>query len=83
MQRKRTLKCKVNQKRFTVIRVNGDALDTHAGRSFEEALALAAPDRGSRIDVFATCASDAGAARLPAVYKKGQLVRSFVAKGGR
>lgn len=66
-----------------MLRVNGDATDTHAARSFQQALELAQPDRGARVDVFAVCASDAGAARLPGVYRRrGQLLRTFRAKRG-
>jgi hypothetical protein len=81
---RRTLRCDVNERRFTVIRIDGDPYDTHAGRSFESAWKLAIPDRGARVDVFAVCASDAGAARLPSAYtKRGQLLRTFRFKGGR
>jgi hypothetical protein len=84
MQRKRTLKCNVGEKRWTVVRVRGDAYDTTAGRSFEEAMRVAIPNRGDRVDVFAVCAGDAGAARLPSAYgKRGQLVKSFKYRGGR
>lgn len=71
---RRSIQCKVNEKRFTVIRVNGDSSDTHAGRSFQSALESAMPDRGSLIEVFATCATDAGAARIK---RGGQLLRKF------
>jgi hypothetical protein len=64
MARKHPLKCTVGTKRFTVIRVNGDDKDTHAGRNFEAALRAAQPDRGSKLDVFVTCARDAGEARI-------------------
>jgi hypothetical protein len=81
-KRKRLIKCSASEQRFTVLRVNGDAYDTHAGRSFEQALASAMPDRGARIDVFRTCARDAGAARLPSTYKSnGVLVKTFRYKG--
>jgi len=57
--------------------VNGDDYGTHAARSFERAKRLANPDRGSRLDVFVTCARDAGEARLPSNYaKRGRRVRS-------
>jgi hypothetical protein len=79
---KRPIKCNTADQRYTVVRVNGDAHDTHAGRSFEAAMRSAQPDRGAKIDVFRTCASDAGAARLPSNYRsKGVLVRSFSYKG--
>ncbi len=69
-------------KRFTVLRINGDDYDTHAARSFQAAMESALPDRGSRIDVIQTYATDAGAARLPSTYaKNGRLVRSFIYKG--
>lgn len=74
----RKVKCLIGEKRFTVLRVNGDPYDTHAGRSFEQALRTASPDRGARIDVFSVCADDSGSARLPSTYKKrGALVKSF------
>lgn len=77
-QRKvRGLSCKVGEKRFNVVRVNGDSSDTHAGRSFQQAMASAQPDRGSKVDVFIVCARDAGAARL----KRGVMTRSFRYKG--
>lgn len=80
---KRTIKCRPGEQRITVIRVNGDPYDTHAGRSFEQALRLANPDRGARLDVFAVCGSDVGAARLPSVYaKRGQLLRTMRYKRG-
>lgn len=71
------LSCKVGEKRFTVVRVNSDPHDTHAGRSFEQAMASAQPDRGAKIDVYVTCAKDAGAARL----RHRKLTRSFRYKG--
>ena len=72
----RKVKCKQGERRFTVIQVNGDAYDTHAGRSFESALRLANPDRGAQLTVRSVCATDAGAARLPSVYRK----RGYVTK---
>jgi hypothetical protein len=78
MARKHPLKCLPGEKRFTVLRVNGDNHDTHAGRSFEAALRSAQPDRGSKVDVFVTCAYNAGDARLQ--FRKGKLVKSFRAK---
>ncbi len=81
MQRRRRIKCHRNMKRFTVVVVNGNPTDSYAGRSFEAAFENAMPDRGSHVDVYQTCATDAGAARLPSVYKAdGQLVRSFRTK---
>ena len=80
---KRTIRCKPGEQRFTVLRVNGDNYDTHAGRSFEAARRAAQPDRGAKIDVFAVCAMDPGEARMPAVYKnrgQGQLLRTFRVK---
>jgi hypothetical protein len=83
-QRRRTIKCRVGEKRFTVVRVNGDPYDTHAGRSFEQAMSTATPDRGSTVEVFAVCGKDPGAVRLPSEYeRRGQLLRTFKAKGGR
>lgn len=41
-------------------------------------MSVAGPDRGAHVDVFVTCAKDAGEARMPFNYKKkGQLTRSF------
>ena len=83
MARKHPLRCPINTKRFTVLRVNGDDYDTHAGRGFEQALRAAQPERGSRVDVFVTCARDAGEARMPYNYKKaGKKVKTFRAKRG-
>jgi hypothetical protein len=83
MARRTRVTCKRGQKRFTVLRVNHDDYDSHAGRSFEQAMRSAQPDRGSRIDVFVVCADDAGEARLPSAYKKrGRLSRSFRFKRG-
>lgn len=83
MQRRRKGRCTSGDRRFTVVRVNGDPYDTHAGRSFEDAFNLANPDRGSLIEVFSVCAKDGGFARLPAAYEQGQLLRKFRHKGGR
>lgn len=75
--------CPIGSRRFTVLRVNGNPGDTHAAPSFEEALDLALPNRGSRVDVFVVCAPDAGAARLPHVYERhGRLVKTFRYKRG-
>ena len=63
MARKNPLRCTLGSKRFTVIRVNGDTRDTHAGRNFEAALRLAQPDRGAKLEVFVTCAHDPAEAR--------------------
>jgi len=78
---KRSIRCAPGEQRFTVIRVNGDPHDTYAGRSFEEARSNALPDRGAKLDVFAVCAVDPGAARLPSTYRKrGQLLRTMRVK---
>jgi hypothetical protein len=83
MARKHPLKCERGEKRFTVLRVDGDDRDTHAGRNFERALKLASPDRGSKVDVFVTCARDGAEARLASNFKsKGKLIKSFRAKRG-
>jgi hypothetical protein len=80
---KRSIRCGTGERRFTVIRVDGDPHDTHAARSFQAALAMANPDRGARLDILAVCASDEGAARLPSTYKKrGQLLRTIRYKRG-
>jgi hypothetical protein len=79
---RRNIRCGSNERRFTVLRINHALYDTHAGRSFEAALELALPNRGDHVAVFAVCARDAGAARLPSVYeKRGQLLRKFRYKG--
>jgi hypothetical protein len=76
------IKCSDGDQRFTVIRVGGDNSDTHSGRSFEQAMRLAQPDRGTRIDVFRVCAGDAGEARLAAAHPRLRaLVKSFRYKG--
>ena len=83
MARKTKVACKVGEKRFTVVVVNGHASDSHAGRSFESAMKLAQPDRGSLVEVYVTCAKDAGAARLPYhFHNNGKLVRRFRTKKG-
>lgn len=61
---KRTLKCPPTEHRYTVVQVNQSRSDTSAARSFAEAYAIAIPDPGSRVDVWAVCAPDAGSARL-------------------
>jgi len=76
-QRKARPKCRIGQKRFTVVVINRDSHDSYAARSFERALNLAQPNRGSRVDVYVTCAKDAGEARMPSVYRNGTLTRSF------
>jgi len=79
---RRSIKCRADERRFTVLRVDRSPHDTHAARSFEQALELALPNRGSTVEVFAVCASDAGVARLPSVYeKRGELLRKFRYKG--
>lgn len=81
MARKHPLSCRPGEKRFTVLRIDGDDYDSHAGRSFEAAKRSAQPDRGSKIDVFVTCAYNAGDARLPANYKaRGKKVKTIRAK---
>lgn len=79
---KAPIRCTGGAQRFTVVRVDEDTRDTHAGRSFEQAIKAAQPDRGQKIEVFRTCATDAGAARLEYIHKsKSVLVRSFRYKG--
>jgi hypothetical protein len=81
MARKHPLSCRSGEKRFTVLRIDGDDYDSHAGRSFEAAKRSAQPDRGSKIDVFVTCAHDAGEARLPSNYKtRGRKTKTIRAK---
>lgn len=79
----RRMRCKRGEKRFTVLVVNNDPYDSHAGRSFESAMDLALPDRGDRVAVWSVCAGDVGAARLPSTYKKrGYVTRRFTKKRG-
>jgi len=73
-QRKARPKCKIGQKRFTVVVVKGDA---YAGRSFEDAMDLALPDRGNRVNVYVTCAEDEGDARMDYNKPNWVLTRSF------
>jgi hypothetical protein len=83
MARKHPLVCRPGEKRYTVLRVDGDDSDAHAGRNFEKALRYAQPDRGSRVDVFVTCAFNTAEARMPYNYKtRGRLVKTFRAKRG-
>lgn len=75
--------CHPGERRFTVVRVNGDPYDSHVGRSLEAALDLALPDRGATVEVFRTCAAEAGEARMPYNYeKRGRLVSRFRYKRG-
>jgi len=75
-QHRRMIRCLPAEQRFTVLRIDGDPKDTHAARSFEAALRLAQPDRGSTVEVFRTCARDPGAARLQRLQAN-MLVRQF------
>jgi hypothetical protein len=50
--------------RFVVVRVNGDAMDTYAAPTLEEAMDLAMPDEGAAAEYCEVEATDAGAARL-------------------
>jgi hypothetical protein len=78
MARKTKVSCEIGERRWNVVVINRDPYDSHAGRSFEDAMDLALPDRGSHIDVYVTCAKDGGEARMPYNYKKkGKLSRSF------
>jgi hypothetical protein len=82
MARKHPLHCPTGSKRFTVIQVGTSDVDSHAGRSFEQALELAMPDRGNRLSVYVTCARSGSEARLPANYlSRGKLVRRFRFRG--
>lgn len=79
----RKVACKRGEKRYTVLVINRDPYDSHAARSFEQAMRLALPDRGSTVDVWSVCASDARAARMPSVYKtRGYKTGSRRAKRG-
>lgn len=50
---------------FYIVRINGNASDTHAAaESLRAAWELAAPDAGDKVEWSATDAPDAGAARL-------------------
>lgn len=83
-QRRRIVRCRAGEKRFTVVRVNGDPRDTHSGRSFEAAMRLAAPDRGATVEVFGVCGKDPGAVRLMELWPDSSLLlRKFKVKGGR
>jgi hypothetical protein len=81
---RRTIRCRANQTRFTLIRVNGDDLDSHAARSFEQALRLAQPDRGAKLDVYAVCATDPAEARFKFWHggEVAQLLRTMRYKRG-
>ena len=81
-QARRQTRCPAHKKRFTVVRVNSDKFDTHAHRSFERAMEMAMPDRGSLVEVFVVCDNDAGSARLQKLHKT-DMVRQFRTKGGR
>ena len=70
------------QTKWTVIRVNRDPSDTHAGRSFEEALRLANPDHGNYLEVYTVRTSDGGMARLIPPHL-GANLRSWYFRGGR
>lgn len=50
--------------KFIVVRVDGDPSDTYAAETLEQAMDLAMPDSGSRVEVAEVEAEDAGAARL-------------------
>jgi len=52
--------------KFVVVRVDGDPSDTYAAETLEEAMDLAMPDSGSRVEMAEVEAEDAGAARLKA-----------------
>jgi hypothetical protein len=83
MQRRaKGLKCAVGDKRFTVVRVGKGTYDTHAGRSFQDAMDMALPDRGDTVEVYVTCAPDAGAARL-LHHRQAVLTKRFKFRGGR
>jgi hypothetical protein len=64
-----------NVKTFYVVRVNGDAADTHAAETLAEAVSIAMPDPGSRLAIGTVKARDAGAARLKC--KSFPMVRSI------
>lgn len=71
----RKLFCRRGERRFTVIQVGGNPIDSHAARSFEHAYRQAQPSRGAQVKVYAVCATDAGAARLPQNYlRRGRLL---------
>lgn len=74
--------CRRGEKRFTVLKINGDPYDTFAARSFEAALRLAQPDRGDLVEVFRVCAKDAGEARLPHAGRASRRIRKFRFKRG-
>lgn len=72
MQKKRTIKCNIGDKRFTVVEVQGDR---YSGKSFEAAMRAAQPDRGNLVKVYAACAPDIASARMG--YARTQLIRTF------
>jgi hypothetical protein len=76
MAKKQPLSCKRGQKRFTVVQVDANPYDSFAARSFEQALRMATPNRGSWLRVYVVCAKDAGEARLPSAYaKRGRMTQ--------
>lgn len=60
--------------KFFVAVHSRDPSDSHAGRTQESALDTAIFDPGTHYDLWLVEAADGGAARLPAVYRKGKLV---------
>lgn len=66
------------QHAYVVAVVNRDPYDAHAAVDRDDAIDLALPDWGDRVDLYEVCAPDAATARLRSVYeRKGCRVRSF------
>jgi len=87
MQRKRSLKCPANSRRFTGVAVGSESQVSHhrgdvsVGRSFEQAMELALPDKGDHVGVYAVCGKEAGEARMNVMNGKGELLRVFKSHG--
>jgi len=87
MQRKRTMKCPAGSRRFTAVTVGTESEVSHhrgdvsVGRSFEQAMELALPDKGNYVGVYATCGQEPNEARHAVMQGKGQLLRVFKIHG--
>lgn len=81
-RQRRARGCPPKTERWTVVVINRDRYDSHAARSFERALEMAAADRGDEVDVFLVCADDSETARLIVANGGGDHTRSFKVKRG-
>ena len=87
MQRKRSLKCPASSRRFTGVAVGSEFQVSHhrgdvsVGRSFEEAMGLALPDKGNHVGVYVVCGKESGEARMNLMNGKGELIRLFKSHG--